>query len=262
MNSIITAIVAFGAIGLAIGIILSIAAKVFEVNTDPKIGEVLDNLPGANCGGCGFAGCSACAEAIVKGEASVNACPSIDESSLSRIASIMGTEAEKTRKLVACVMCSGSNDVTVKKYEFDGTKSCLEINALNNGDKMCNFACLGYGDCVEVCKFDAITLHNTLASVDKDKCASCGMCVSVCPRNIIKLIPYDSKVYVRCSSEDKGAAMKAKCSVGCIGCGICAKNCPEEAIMVIDNHAVINQEKCVGCGICVEKCPKKIIETA
>ncbi len=260
MNSILTAVIAFGTIGLAVGIILSIAAKVFQVKTDPKIAEISDNLPGANCGGCGYAGCGACAEAIVKGEASVNACPSLSAEALDIIASIMGTQATKGEKMVACVMCSGVSDAAPKKYEFDGTKSCYEINALNNGDKMCNFACLGYGDCVEVCKFNAISINDSLAVINKDICASCGMCVVTCPRNIIKMVPYEANHIVKCSSKDKGANMKAKCSIGCIGCGICAKNCQSEAITVKDNLAVIDDNKCIGCGVCAEKCPKKIIK--
>jgi len=259
MNSLITTVIAFGVIGLVVGIVLSIAAKVFEVKTDPKIDEVLGNLPGANCGGCGYAGCGACAEAIVKGEASVNACPSLSEEALGVIASIMGAQATKSKKMIACVMCSGNFDNAPKKYEFDGTKSCYEINALNNGDKLCAFSCLGYGDCVEACKFSAISINNGIAEIDKEKCASCGMCVSTCPRHIIKMIPFDAKVTVKCSSKDKGAVMKARCSVGCIGCGICAKNCPVEAISVNDNVASIDYDKCIGCGMCAEKCPKKII---
>lgn len=260
MNSILTAVVAFGTIGLVVGALLSIAAKVFEVKTDPKIAEITENLPGANCGGCGYAGCSACAEAIVKGEASVNACPSLSQESLDIIAGIMGTQADKGEKMVACVMCSGSSDVSPKKYEFDGTKSCYEINALNQGDKMCDFACLGYGDCVDVCKFDAISIVNSLATINKNNCSSCGMCVKTCPRNVVKLVPYSTSHIVKCSSKDKGAVMKAKCSAGCIGCGICVKNCPSEAIILNNNLAVIEYDKCIGCGICSEKCPKKIIK--
>ena len=260
MNSIFTAVVAFGIIGLVVGAVLSIAAKVFEVKTDPKIAEICDNLPGANCGGCGYAGCSACAEAIVKGEAPVNACPSLSQDALDIIAGIMGTQASKGEKMVACVMCSGNSDVAPKKYEFDGTKSCYEINALNQGDKLCNYSCLGYGDCVDACKFNAISIENSLATIDKDVCASCGMCITTCPRNIIKMVPYSANCTVKCSSKDKGAVMKAKCSVGCIGCGICVKNCPCEAIALVGNVAVIDYDKCIGCGVCSEKCPKKIIK--
>jgi Na+-translocating ferredoxin:NAD+ oxidoreductase RNF subunit RnfB len=253
------AIIAFGIIGLVVGIILSIAAKVFEVKTDPKIDLVLECLPGANCGGCGFAGCGACAEAIVTGKANIDACPGISEENLNKISKIMGIESSGKVKKSAFVFCNGTCDVSFKKYDFDGTKSCYEVNALNNGDKLCNFSCLGYGDCVNACKFGALSIEDGIAKVDKSKCTGCGVCVNTCPRNVISLLPSDTKYYVKCQSKDKGTVMKAKCTAGCIGCGICAKNCVVEAIEIVDNCAKINIDKCIGCGACLEKCPKKII---
>lgn len=259
MNSIITAVVAFGIIGLIVGVVLSIAAKAFEVKVDPRIEAVTECLPGANCGGCGFAGCSACAEAIVNGEAKIEDCTSINEESLKKISEIMGVESGTFVPKSAVVLCSGTNDCAEKKYDFDGTYSCVEISALAGGDKLCEYACLGYGDCVNVCKFGALSIKNGIADVDREKCTACGMCASVCPRGTIKIMPLNSKITVKCSSKDKGAVMKTKCTAGCIGCGICAKNCPVEAISVTDNLAYVDYEKCIGCGVCAEKCPKKVI---
>lgn len=248
----------FGAIGLVIGIILSIASKLFEVKTDKRIDLICEYLPGANCGGCGYAGCGACAAAIVEGKAPINACPGC--SNIDKIAEIMGVETVATEPKTAFVMCSGTTQTATKKYDFDGTMSCYDINQLKDGDKFCKYACLGYGDCVKKCAFGALSIQDGIASVNTEKCIGCGVCATACPKNIIKVIPKSVKVYVKCSSKDKGVVVKDICKVGCIGCKICEKNCEAGAVMVIDNLAVIDYEKCTGCGVCAEKCPKKIIK--
>ncbi len=258
MNEIIVPVLLFGAIGLAVGIILSIASKLFEVKTDERIGLICELLPGANCGGCGYAGCSACAAAIVEGKANVNICPGC--LNVDKIAEIMGIKAEKNEPKAAFVMCSGKTDIAIKKYDFDGSISCYDINQLKDGDKLCKYACLGYGDCVKKCAFGALEIKDSIVSVDYEKCTGCGVCASVCPKKVIKIMPKKTKVYVKCSSLDKGIVVKDNCKTGCIGCRICEKNCEAEAISVVDNLAVINTEKCTGCGVCAEKCPKKIIK--
>jgi len=257
MMDIIIPVVLFGAIALVIGIILSIASKLFAVETDERIDMIAELLPGANCGGCGYAGCSACAAAIVAGEAPVNACPGCAD--VNKIAEIMGVEAVGTQVKKAYVACSGQTGKAIKKYDFDGTMSCADIAVLKQGDKMCEYACLGYGDCVAKCAFGALSIKDGIASVDREKCTGCGVCASVCPKSVISILPEEIKVLVACSSKDKGAALKDKCTVGCIGCKICEKNCEAGAIKVIDNLAVIDYDKCTGCGVCAEKCPKKII---
>ncbi len=250
----------FGVIGLLIGILLSLASKIFSVTKDDRIDFVLENLPGANCGGCGYAGCSACAEAIVNGKADVNACPVNGNENNKKISIIMGVKTKDTKETSAFVKCNGDNHSVKIKYLFDGTKTCKDVYALKGGDKECEFSCLGYGDCVKVCKFGAITIKDGVAEIDKEKCTSCKMCVNACPKNVIEILPKDIKVYVKCSSTDKGVLVKDKCKAGCIGCAICAKNCPQEAITVTSNLAVIDYDKCVGCLTCAEKCPKKIIK--
>lgn len=256
--NIIIPVLLFGAIGLIVGVVLSVASKLFAVETDERIEQISELLPGANCGGCGYAGCSACAAAIVAGQAPITACPGC--SSIEKIAEIMGVEAVGAQPKKAYVLCSGQTGKATKKYDFDGTMSCYSISQLKGGDKNCAYACLGYGDCVSKCSFGALSIEDGIVSVNRDKCTGCGVCSTICPKSVIKILPENIKAYVKCSSKDKGAALKDKCSVGCIGCKICEKNCEAEAIKVVDNLAVIDYEKCTGCGICAEKCPKKIIE--
>ena len=255
--NIIIPVLLFGAIGLVVGIVLSVASKLFAVETDERIEQITELLPGANCGGCGYAGCSACAAAIVAGDAPVNACPGC--ANVAEIAKIMGVEAVGSNPKKAYIACSGQTGKAIKKYDFDGTMSCYDISQLKGGDKNCDYACLGYGDCVEKCAFGALSIKDGIASVDQTKCTGCGVCASVCPKSVIKILPENIKTFVACSSKDKGAALKDKCTAGCIGCKICEKNCEAGAISVVDNLAVIDYEKCTGCGICAEKCPKKII---
>ena len=254
-------VIIFGIIGLLIGVLLSVASKIFSVTKDDRIDLVLENLPGANCGGCGYAGCSACAEAIVAGKADVNVCPVNGKEKSIKIATIMGSKVKETKETAAFVNCSGDNCSAKRKYLFDGTKTCKDVYALKGGDKECEFSCLGYGDCVNVCKFGAITIADGIANIDKEKCTSCKMCVNTCPKKVIEILPKNIKVYVKCSSKDKGVLVKDKCKVGCIGCSICAKNCPQDAITITENLAHIDYDKCVGCLVCAEKCPKKIIKT-
>ncbi len=257
IEGIATAGAVVGAAGLIIGILLGVAAKKLAVKVDDRVERVRECLPGSNCGGCGFAGCDALAEAIVAGNAPINACAG---SRHAEIAEIMGMEAVDSVKMTAFVRCSGTCDKTQVKYNYYGIDDCRKLAAVpGRGEKACEYGCMGYGSCVKACTFDAIHIVNGVAVVDREKCVGCGACVKVCPNSLIGLIPYASEYAVGCSSKKKGREVKAVCTTGCIGCGICVRQCADGAISVNDNIAVIDYEKCVGCGRCAEKCPQKII---
>lgn len=260
MTGIITATVVVAVVGIFIGIFLGIAAICFQVETDPREEEILGILPGNNCGGCGFPGCSGLAAAIVKGEAKVSGCPVGGADVANRIAQVMGVEAQLEEKKVAFVKCQGDCNKTAVDYEYTGTKDCRMLSFVPaGGPKSCNYGCLGYGNCVEVCTLDAISIIDGVAVVDKEVCGGCGACVEECPKNLIELIPYKAERKVACNSKDKGPRVIKSCEVGCIGCGICVKNCPVQAISMEDSLAKIDYSLCTDCGICKEKCPKKAI---
>ena len=263
MNNILLAFLCFAVISAFLGIILAIASKVFAVKVDEKAIIIAELLPGANCGGCGFTGCASLAEAISKGEATPAACTSVSKEVGMEIAKICGSscDGENTRYR-AQVMCSGTHELAKKKYIYEGIHDCIGANKLSGGDKLCPNGCIGLGTCAAACKFDAIHIINGVAAVDYEKCVACGVCVTTCPKSIIKLVPYDAKHWVGCMSSDKGAITKNYCDVGCIGCKICEKACPNGAIKVDENIATINYELCDGCGICESKCPRRIIWSA
>ncbi len=260
LTGVLTAAAVVGTVGIFIGVFLGVAGIKFKVEVDDRQEAVLAALPGNNCGGCGYAGCSGLAAAIVKGEAPTNACPVGGARAASEIASIMGVEEESTVRRVAFVHCQGDCEKARQDYDYTGAEDCRIIGFVpNGGPKACNSGCLGYGSCVRVCPFDAIFIVKGKAVVDRERCKACGKCVEVCPKKLISLVPYDAKLAVACKSVDKGPVTVKNCQIGCIGCGICVKNCPKEAIKVDQFHAAIDYEKCVGCGICQQKCPKKCI---
>ena len=256
----LAAAVVVGLVGILLGFFLGVSGEKFKVEVDPREEAIGEVLPGNNCGGCGYAGCSGLAAAIVKGEAPVNGCPVGGAPVAAKIGEIMGVEAESGARQVAFVKCAGTCEKANNDYVYSGTRNCATMMFVpNGGPKTCNYGCLGYGTCVAACPFDAIAIVDGVAVVDKDQCKACGKCIAACPKNLIEFIPYDAKHVVQCSSNDKGKDVMKACSVGCIGCMLCQKNCPEGAITVTNSVAHIDQTKCTGCGICVEKCPKKII---
>lgn len=260
ITGVVIATLVVTATGCLIGFFLVFAGKKFEVKVDEKEAAVLEALPGNNCGGCGYAGCAALAKAIANGEAPVNQCPVGGAPVGNIIAGIMGVEAGESIRKVAYVHCAGTCDKAKDRYEYSGTQDCNALKLLpGGGPKSCNYGCLGRGSCVDACEFDAIHIVDGIAKVNKENCKACSKCINVCPQHIIDLQPYDSAYDVTCSSKDKGKDVMTVCDIGCIACHICEKNCPHDAVHVIDNIAVIDQDKCVGCGICADKCPKKVI---
>lgn len=260
VTAILIAVAVVSIIGLLIGLLLGVAGKKLEVEVDERVSLVREHLAGSNCGGCGYAGCDACAAAIVAGEAPPNACPPAGAAAAAAIGEVLGIAVEEGVRKAAFVKCAGTCDKTTMKSQYYGITDCQKASLIpGSTDKQCNNGCMGFGSCVKACKFDAIHIVNGIAVVDKEKCTACGACTAVCPKNLIVLIPADAKFMVRCSSREKGKTVKAACSAGCIGCGVCAKQCKVGAITLANNLATIDPEKCVGCGRCAAKCPSKVI---
>ena len=245
-------------LGIAVfcAILLTVAAVFFAVKEDETAAAIRECLPGANCGACGYSGCDGYAKALAeKTTTATNLCVPGGDDAAGEIAAILGVEAADVVEQVAYVACNGTCDVTDRKFEYQGHKSCLTANMVYSGDKVCNYACLGYGDCAVACPQDAITVENGVAKVNPRKCIGCGICVRQCPNGIIHLIKDTTRVVVECSNHDKGAVTRKLCSNGCIGCMKCQKTCPNGAIKVIDNLATIDYSLCTGCGECVAVCP-------
>lgn len=260
ISGIILAAVIVGGTGLFIGVFLGIAGKKFAVEVDENEEAILGVLPGNNCGGCGFAGCSGLAAAIAKGEAEIDSCPVGGAPVAAKIGEIMGQEVEEGVRKVAFVKCGGDCSKAKTDYTYTGLEDCTMMNFVQNGGpKSCNFGCLGYGSCVKVCPFDAVHIIDGVAVIDKEACKACSKCIAACPKHLIELVPYEQTHRVRCNNQEKGKAVISACDVGCIACRMCEKVCETGAITVEDNIAHINYEKCTNCGKCAEKCPKKII---
>ena len=261
MSGILLATVLVGGTGLLLGLFLGLADKKFKVEVDEKELAIRGELPGNNCGGCGYAGCDACAKAIACGEAPVSACPVGGPDVAAKIGEIMGQAVGESKRMVAFVKCAGTCDKTRVNYDYCGADDCEMLAFVPaGGPKTCNYGCLGYGTCVKVCRFDAIHVVGGVAVVDKEKCKACGQCVAHCPKHLIELVPYEQKHMVQCSSGDKGKAVMNACDVGCIGCKKCERTCEAGAITVEGNVAHIDPDKCTNCGACKEACPRKIIQ--
>ena len=250
------------ALGLVFGILLAIASRVFAVKVDERVPQVLECLPGANCGGCGYSGCAALAEAIVAGKAKPTACTVGGGDCARAIGAVMGVEVGETVRMRAQVMCSGTAEFARKKYAYAGAHDCIAAAKMGGGDKLCPNGCIGLGTCVSRCPFEAISVVEGVAVVDYRKCAGCGVCVAACPKHLIELIPYDSRHWVGCRSVDKGAVVRKYCDVGCIGCKMCEKACEAGAIKVEGFVAKIDYAACTGCDACTDKCPRHIIWSA
>mgnify|MGYP000518895683 CR=1 FL=1 len=261
IQSILIAALSMGGLGLIFAAILAIANIKLHVEEDPRVTEIMDVIPGANCGGCGYPGCSAFADAVVKGDAPVNGCPVGGDEFAEQVAKIMGVEVVKGEKVVAQCQCQGGMAEIAYQGEYQGAQSCIAATLVSGGKKLCEFGCLGLGDCAAACKFGAITIsENRLPVVDPDKCVACGECVDVCPRDLMEMHPISHRVKVLCKNHDIGRYAMKVCTRSCIACGLCVKKCPFDAIHVIDNKATIDYEKCKQCGLCATVCPNNAIE--
>lgn len=261
MEAVVPALLLLGGMGAALGLTLAVAARVFKVESDPRLERILTALPGANCGSCGFPGCQGFAQAVLKGDAPLTSCAPGGRNTVLRLAEILGRQAEETVRQVAFVRCATLTVPERWKYHYEGLKGCRSAVLLAGGPNACIYGCVGFDDCVNACPFDAmIARPDRPPLVDNDKCTGCGVCVETCPKNLISLLPADAKIVVRCSSHDKGAVTRKHCLVGCISCKLCEKVCEANAIKIIDNLPRVDLELCTGCGACVAKCPRKIIE--
>lgn len=253
------AIIVLAGLGIIFGIFLTYFHTRFHVEENPIIPRIYELMPKANCGACGFPGCSSFVEALIEGKTPIEKCALLDAENRGKICEILGIEVKEKERKVARVLCFGGVNAK-RKFSFDTIKSCSAVNSLFDTNLECNFGCIGYGDCVKVCPVNAIKIgEKGVPEIDEEICVGCGKCVDVCPKNIVKLLPYEKKVYVSCSSRDKGAVVVKICKTGCIGCGKCVRVCPAGAIKIENNLAVIDYEKCESCGKCVEECPRKII---
>ena len=236
MNTVLLTILSLSLLGLVLALVLYFVAQKFKVQEDPRIDDVQAILPGANCGGCGYAG----------------------------IAEYLGMQVAEKAPQVAVVRCNGSCDNRPRTTTYDGYRSCAVMASLFSGDTDCRWGCLGQGDCVQVCKFDAIKMNpaSGLPEIDQDKCTACGACVRICPKSIVELRNKGVKnrrIYVACANKEKGGVARKACVAACIGCTKCQKICPFDAITITSNLAYIDANKCRLCRKCVAECPTHAI---
>lgn len=268
MNYILTALLVLGVIALIAAVVLYVCSKRFAVEEDPRIGEVASVLPQANCGGCGFAGCSGMASALVKAADSGSidglSCPVGGADCMRKIASILGMAVSQGTPRIAVVRCQGDCSMRQQVTDYEGLPTCRAMNACGMGETLCGYGCLGCGDCAEACAFGGIKINSEtrLPEVDPNLCTACGACAKACPRGIIELRPRgpkDHRLYVACMNRDRGAAAVKACAAACIGCGKCEKECAFGAVSVENNLAYIDPEKCRMCRKCEKACPRHAI---
>lgn len=260
MNTSIMVVIVMGLFGIFFGVVLAVANKKLAMEINPLIEIVDEVLPKGQCGACGYAGCMAYAEAVVtKPEVSPNLCVPGKEEVANKVAELTGKAAGSVDAVNAQVRCAGSKCNAIDKYKYDGVQDCVAANLLMGGAKGCQYGCLGFGTCANNCPFDAMYMSEEgLPVIDLDLCTGCGKCESVCPKNIIQMVPAGATVRINCSSKDKGSVALKQCSVACTGCGLCKRNCSYGAIQVENNLAVIDSNICVSkCSeaTCLLKCP-------
>ena len=263
MNALTGALLTMAVLGLIFSLFLVLAYKKLKVEEDPRIHEIVEILPGANCGGCGYPGCSAYAEAVVRGEAPPNLCAPGGQEVAEAISKLLGLEIATMEKKVAKLMCRGSIENAVRRAEYTGIETCRVADATLKGDKACVYGCLGFGDCVRSCPFDAMYMgEEGLPHIIEEKCTGCGICVETCPRDILELVPIERKVFVFCKNIERGAVARKYCKAACIACGLCVKAAPEGTMKMENNLAVIIDWKSVDehAEEIIAKCPTKAIK--
>lgn len=256
MQEFLISVAVVAGIGLLCGLLLAFASKFFSIKRDERADKIRKCLPGVNCGACGFAGCDSYADALINIEGTkTNLCiPGADAVS-QNIAKILGLNFEKTGSLVAFVECNGNENATKKRFDYSGIATCAAASLMYGGDGVCNFGCIGFGDCAKVCPTDSIIIKKGIAHINPETCIACGMCVKRCPKGIIALRPKEKSVFVSCSNKERGAVARKKCQNACIACKKCENICPTDAITVENNLSRIDYNKCIYCKKCSEVCP-------
>lgn len=257
MNSVLLSVLLLAGVGLAAGVLLSVAAKVFAVPVDKKAEDIEAILPGANCGGCGYSGCAGYAAALSSGETTdTGRCGPGGAEAAAKISAYLGVESGSFEKTCAVVRCNGTDKVAVHKMEYAGVSSCVMADRLYGGEKSCMYGCMGLGDCVRACPYGAIRICDGTARVSPAVCRSCGKCVAACPKGLIEILPVGSvRAVVLCKNKDRGNLTRKECENGCIGCMKCVKACEVGAVKVENFCATVDASKCTGCGKCAEGCP-------
>ena len=256
-----TAIIA-AALALVLGVTLGFFREFFAIPEDPKVKEIAGVLPGANCGACGFPGCDNYAAAIADSSAHANLCTVGGASAAKKISAITGSDAGEVIETVAVLACQGSSIHTPLKGTYTGVQTCRGAK-IAGGTKLCSWGCLGFGDCVKVCKFGAISMTDKfLPKVDYSKCTGCKVCTAECPMELLKNTARNQKGAIPlCSNKNPVKQMVAKtCKISCFKCGLCVKNCPVQCISLDTFIPVVDLSKCDSCGKCAEKCPSKVFK--
>ena len=254
--SIVIPVILVAAIGFVLAVVLTFASKIFFVPVDETVAKLRAELPGANCGACGFAGCDDYANALgADPSVGTGKCPVGGAALAEALAAVLGVEADSSEPQVAVVMCNGHNDAAKTLMEYQGLKTCKAAKQLFGGLSACPYGCMGLGDCAAACPYGAIQICNGVAVVNRELCVGCGICAKQCPNSVIRIAPAKNKVVVQCNSKDKGAVARKNCSNACIGCMKCTKVCKFDAITVENNLAFIDPEKCKNCGLCAKECP-------
>ncbi len=244
-----------GGITLFLGAVIAVVSKVFDIPRDPLQSQLLEALPGANCGSCGFSGCEGYAAHLARGGKDTAKCPVGGEETAVSLASLLGIPAKPFIPQVAHVHCNGTSANTTKRYDYQGVLDCRQAQSLYAGPGSCTFGCMGFGDCVRKCPYEAIELVGGVAVVNRSRCKACGLCVSVCPKGLISILPaYDGNFIVECKNKWSGGETKKHCFVGCIGCRRCFSVCPSGAVSMDGPLASIDPLLCTQCGKCREVC--------